>query len=187
MPKVFINLFFSNFNYIPHCRSRISSSIVSDCNFLSHAFTCQVSFTFKGFAQTAENCASGGGKGSHLITTVNCHSSFRFPQQHTLSRGPLRPFGFASLRQPDACGAGASVGYAAEYLTCGSFAPRIAPASRLGQRPWGIYDSHGLFLAHVYAHIIPLSHSTRSTCSTRLSSSLFVYFVIQISAPFAKT
>ena len=42
--------------------------------------------------------------------------------QKTLSRGPLLPFGFASLRQPDACGAGASVGYAAEYLTCGTFA-----------------------------------------------------------------
>ena len=34
----------------------------------------------------------------------------------------MRPFGFASLRQPDACGAGASVGYAAKYLTCGTFA-----------------------------------------------------------------
>ena len=75
----------------------------------------------------------------------------------------------------------APVGYAAEYLTRGSFAPRIAPASRLGQRPRGICDSHGLFLAHVYLlHIIPLSTSTRSTRSTRLTiphSSLFVYLV----------
>ena len=86
----------------------------------------------------------------------------------------------------------APVGYAAEYLTRGSFAPRIAPASRLGQRPRGICDSHGLSIAHVYLlHIIPLSPSTRSTCSTRLTiphSSLFVYlvyFVVQISASFA--
>ena len=47
------------------------------------------------------------------------------------------------------------MGYAAEYLTRGAFAPRIARASRLGQRLQGICDSHGLFDAHVYAHIIP--------------------------------
>ena len=50
----------------------------------------------------------------------------------------------------------APVGYAAEYLTRGTFAPRIAPASRLGQRPRGICDSHGQISTHVYIlHIIP--------------------------------
>ena len=36
-----------------------------------------------------------------------------------MTRGPLRPFGFASLRQPDACGAGASrlCGKQNAYLT----------------------------------------------------------------------
>ena len=49
------------------------------------------------------------------------------------------------------------VGYAAEYLTCGTFAPRIAPpAPRLGQRPRGICDSHGQISTHFYIlHIIP--------------------------------
>ena len=48
------------------------------------------------------------------------------------------------------------MGYAAEYLIRGAFAPRIAPASRLGQRPRGICDSHGQISTHVYMlHIIP--------------------------------
>lgn len=48
------------------------------------------------------------------------------------------------------------MGYAAEYLTRGAFAPRIAPASRLGQRPRGICASHGQISTHVYIlHIIP--------------------------------
>ena len=41
------------------------------------------------------------------------------PQKISAPRGPLRPFGFASLRQPDACGAGASrlCGKQNAYLT----------------------------------------------------------------------
>ena len=54
-----------------------------------------------------------GPTGSHLITTVNCHSSFRLPHQHTLS-----PRGVCS---------------------------RI-PHMRLFRR-----DSHGPYIAHVYA------------------------------------
>ena len=81
------------------------------------------------------------GNGVHLITTIYCHCSFRFPPQHTLRARPLAvPSGAlraASLR---------SIASPAHRGVC-SRIPHPRQISR---------DSHGQISTHVYIlHIIP--------------------------------
>ena len=112
------------------------------------------------------------GNGVHLITTIYCHCSFRFPPQHTLRARPLAvPSGAlraASLR---------SIASPAHRGVC-SRIPHPRQISR---------DSHGQISTHVYIlHIIPFlgcpPHSPPTTAaipSRTIQPPIFFPFTIK--------
>ena len=79
-----------------------------------------------------------------IIFSFRVFRVFRGSNCDTLSRGPLRPFGFASLRQPDAFGAGASVPGLEHTLSPRGVCSRILhPSARLTQHvPFQVHASN---------------------------------------------